>query len=66
MTREFCPDCGTQLLSRMPTLPIALIKVGTLDDPAVFEGAQMAIFTIDSQPFHHVPDGIPTFERLPG
>ena len=65
-TREFCPDCGTQLLSRMPTLPIALIKVGTLDDPAVFEGAQMAIFTIDSQPFHHVPDGIPTFERLPG
>jgi hypothetical protein len=66
VTREFCPDCGTQLLSRMPTLPIALIKVGTLDDPAVFEGAQMAIFTIDSQPFHHVPDGIPTFERLPG
>jgi hypothetical protein len=66
VTREFCPDCGTQLISRMPTLPIALIKVGTLDDPAVFQGAQMAIFTIDSQPFHHVPDGIPTFERLPG
>jgi len=25
----------------------------------------MAIFTIDSQPFHHIPEGLPSFERLP-
>ena len=65
VTREFCPDCGTHLLSRMPTLPIALIKVGTLDDPALFEGPQMAIFTVDAQAFHPIPEGVPTFERLP-
>ena len=43
-----------------------LIKVGTLDDPTVFGQPQMAIFTIDKQPFHQIPDGLPTFERTPG
>jgi len=50
-----------------PSLPgVVLIKVGSLDEPAVSEGPQMAIFTCDSQPFHQVPTGIPTFERVPG
>ena len=26
----------------------------------------MAIYTMDQQPFHHIPEGLPTFERLPG
>jgi hypothetical protein len=67
VTREFCPDCGTHILSRTPNLPGAvLIKVGTLDDPSVFGAPQMVIFTIDKQGFHHVPEGVPAFERLPG
>ena len=66
VSREFCGKCGTHLVSRAPGLPLALIKVGTLDDPSAFEGPQMAIFTCDSQPFHRLPDGIPTFERVPG
>jgi hypothetical protein len=66
VTREFCADCGTHLLSRTPGLPGAvLIKVGTLDQPGVFDGPQMVIFTIDKQGFHHVPEGVPAFERLP-
>lgn len=65
VTREFCADCGTHLLSRVPGMPAVLLKVGTLDDPAVFEGPQMAIYTIDSQAFHHIPEGIPSFERMP-
>jgi hypothetical protein len=67
VTREFCPECGTHILSRAPALPgVALLKVGTLDDPSVFGGPQMAIYLIDKQSFHQVPEGIATFERVPG
>ena len=66
VTREFCPKCGTHLLTRAPGLPHGLIiKVGGLDDPSVFD-PQMAIFTVDKQPFHQIAEGLPTFERFPG
>ncbi len=42
-----------------------ILKVGTLDDPSVFK-PQVAIFTIDQQHFHHIPEGLPAFERRPG
>jgi hypothetical protein len=65
VTREFCPNCGTHLTTRaMPGL--VMLKVGTLDDPKLFEGPQMAIYTCDKQPYHHVTSGIPTFDKLPG
>lgn len=67
VTREFCGECGTSLLTRAPGLPgTVIIKVGTLDNPAVFGNPQVAIFTIDKQPFHHIPPGLPSFERMPG
>ena len=67
VTREFCAECGTHLVSRAPALPAAvMLKVGTLDDPSLFGGPQMIIFTIDKQAFHHVPPGVPAFERFPG
>ncbi len=67
VTREFCPECGTHILTRTPALPGAvLLKVGTFDDPSVFGAPQMVIFTIDKQSFHHVPEGVPAFERTPG
>lgn len=67
VTREFCADCGTHILSRAPALAGAvLLKVGTLDDPRIFGMPQMAIFTIDKQPFHHIPAGLRSYERMPG
>ena len=48
------------------TAGAVLIKVGTLDDPKEFGGPEMAIFTIDKQSFHHLPEGLPSFERTPG
>lgn len=65
VTRQFCGNCGTQIASlAMPG--VVILKVGTLDDPAAFEGPQMSIYTCDAQPFHHVPSDIPAFEKLPG
>jgi hypothetical protein len=67
VTREFCGECGTHLVSKAPALPgVAMIKVGTFDDPGLFEKPQMAIYTIDKQSFHSIPEGVPTFERVPG
>ena len=65
VTREFCSECGTHLITRLPDRPLVVVKAGTLDDPALFGTPQMAIYTIDKQPFHVIPDGLPTFERLP-
>jgi hypothetical protein len=66
VTREFCPDCGTHILTRAKGFPAVILKVGTFDDPKLFGGPEMAIFTIDKQPFHSIPDGVPAFERFPG
>ena len=67
VTREFCGECGTHILTRAPGMPgMLIVKVGTLDDPSVFGAPQMAIYLCDKQSFHHVPEGVPTFERAPG
>jgi hypothetical protein len=67
VTREFCAECGTHLLARSKALPGAvLVKVGTFDDPSVYGAPQMVIYTVDKQSFHHLPQGVPTFERTPG
>ena len=66
-TRDFCGICGTHLLTRSPSLPDGvLIKIGTFDDPGLFEGPDVLLQTADKQSFHHVPDGIPAHERFPG
>jgi hypothetical protein len=65
VTREFCAECGTHLITRRPGLSAVVLKIGTLDDPALFGSPQMAIYTIDKQAFHAVPEGVPSFERLP-
>jgi hypothetical protein len=61
-----CRECQ-YITGGSPNLPDALIlKVGTLDDPAQFGGPDRAIFCIDQQGFHRIPEGIPAFERFPG
>lgn len=65
VTREFCEACGTHMVTR-PRMPAVVVKVGTLDEPALFEGPNVAIYTIDKQLFHVIPEGMPAFERLPG
>ncbi|MFK7753862.1 MAG: GFA family protein [Sedimentitalea sp.] len=66
VTRDFCAECGTHVLTQTPTQPgMAILKVGTLDDPSVFTAPKIAIYTVDQQPFHIIPDGMPSFERVP-
>lgn len=65
--REFCAECGTHLAARSPKMPDGMIvKVGALDDPAQFEGPQMAFWVEEKQAFHTLPQGVKSFARLPG
>lgn len=65
VTRCFCGTCGTHILTELPHRKYHVLKVGTLDDPALYHGPDAAIFTIDCQPFHQIPADIPSFERIP-
>ena len=65
--REFCGECGVHLAARSPKLPEGLVvKVGTLDDPAVFNGPTMIFWTQEKQCFHLLPADARTFASLPG
>ena len=65
VTREFCGNCGTHLTTRRRDVPFVSLKVGTLDDPGLYGAPQRAIHTLDKRPFHLIPEGLPTFDRLP-
>ncbi len=65
VTREFCATCGTHILTRRPGLSDVVLKIGTLDEPSLFGGPRIAIFTEDMQAFHDVPEGMPAFTKMP-
>lgn len=66
VSREFCGECGTHILTRAPGMPgIVLMKVGCLDNPEAFEGPQMAIFAAEARGFHQIPEGLEAFDALP-
>lgn len=66
VTRDFCADCGTHMVTWAPGAPgIAIVKVGTLDDPSVYDKPDHIIWTLDAQAFHLFPEGVPTFEKFP-
>lgn len=63
-TREFCATCGTHMTTRLPHLPLTVVKVGTLDDPNLF-APEFAIHCAEIADFHVVPEGMAAFETLP-
>lgn len=66
-TREFCGDCGTPLTARSHRAPgVVLIKVGALDDPALFGETGAVFWASEKQAFHHLPPNVPAHASLPG
>jgi hypothetical protein len=41
-----------------------VLKIGTLDDHSWFN-PESAIFCIDKQPYHLIPDGVPEHVKVP-
>jgi hypothetical protein len=65
--RHFCQACGVQLTARSELAPSAvLIKIGTLDDPSVFEAPQLVTWTSEMQKYHLLPPNVPAYPQFPG
>lgn len=63
--RYFCGTCGTHICVESPPRPgMLVLKIGTLDDHSWFS-PKSAIYCIDKQPYHLIPEEIPSFERVP-
>ncbi len=58
--REFCPDCGSPLFTRYPTM--VFIKAGSLDDPTVVSPTRQ-IWTEMAVPWSRIPDGLTSHPR---
>ena len=53
VTREFCANCGTHILTRSPRMAGAvLLKVGSLDDQDAFEMPTIAVYCSEMKPYH--------------
>lgn len=67
VTREFCAECGTHILTRAPAVENMLfIKVGTMDDPSLYGMPEAAVYVSEKQAFHAIPEGVKSFEKFSG
>ena len=65
VVREFCGDCGTQIVSTPRALAtVTVLKAGTLDDTSWVQ-PQAAIYTSSAPPWAALPEGLPRFPKLP-
>ena len=63
MTKEFCPDCGSQLFGSGSGSPgIKHVKVGTIDDASGIKPA-IDVFVSKKLPFTRLPDDTEHFEK---
>ena len=65
VTRRFCPDCGSPIVSDVGATPgLDWVKAGTLDDPSWFE-PQMHIWCDSAQPWVPMDENLPRFAKNP-
>lgn len=65
VTRKFCPQCGSPILSALSANPgMTVLKAATLDDPGWLRPA-MHIWTERGQPWAETSPTSPKFEKNP-
>lgn len=63
--RGFCPNCGSQLFTKLEKMPNWLgIRAGTLDDPALFKPA-LDMFTANVAHWDFMNPDLPKFPKAP-
>ena len=68
VTRKFCPECGTHILSEAEAQPDNLfIKAGTMDKDASSKLKTAAVlWTDNANPWTHIDEDAMAFETQPG
>ena len=65
VSRGFCPDCGSPILSKVEMLPgMTGIKAGTLDDPSFYTPG-MNVYTCRAEVWDVMDPKLPKFEEMP-
>jgi hypothetical protein len=66
VSRAFCPNCGSPILSKIGAMPdFVALKAGSLDDPAIFK-PMVQVYMKSAPPWAPVRDDLPKFEKQPG
>ena len=65
ISRGFCAECGSPIISLLAGMPFTAIKVGSLDDPNQFHPSA-SIFVASAPEWAPHFAGVPTFPRNPG
>jgi hypothetical protein len=66
VTRRFCPQCGSPIVSEVEAMPdLTIIKAGTLDDTSRLKPT-MEIFCDSAQPWVQLGGDGKRFPRMPG
>ena len=65
VSRGFCADCGSPIMSVLSAMPFTAIKAGSLDDPNQFQPTA-SIFVASAPKWAPHFAGVPTFARNSG
>lgn len=64
VTRVFCPNCGSPIMSKGARPGVVMLKAGSLDDPEQFK--PMASIYVTRAPSWDKPrEGLPIFDGMP-
>jgi len=66
LTRSFCPQCGSTMMSRAESMPgVVMLTTGPMDDGAQFKPT-MELFCSSAQPWVQLGGGMQRFPAMPG
>ncbi len=65
VSRGFCPQCGSAILSRNAAMPgMAFLRASSLDDPDAVS-PQMIVYQSRAPSWDRVDGGLPAFDEMP-
>lgn len=62
--RGFCPNCGSQLVSKPSIGDFMSIAAGSLDEPSEFQ-PRIDFYTASAQPWDYMNPDLPKFAKVP-